>query len=81
VQHFCKSPVGEKVPAIMRRAAAEPMIALIFDCFGAQFFRSVRYGRLSRGRWLSSNQRFNKSPKGPNPPEPDHPASAVRDGD
>ena len=42
---------------------------------------SLRYGRPSKRRGLFSNQRFNKSPKVPNPPEPDHPVPAVRDRD
>jgi hypothetical protein len=70
-----------RVTAIMRRATAEPVIAWIFDCFEARLSLSVRNGRSSGGRGLFSNQRFNKSLKGPNPPEPDHPAPAVRERD
>jgi hypothetical protein len=67
----------------MRRegGAAGPVIAPIFDCFEARFSPSVRYGGPIKGRGLSSNQRFNKSTKGPNSPEPEHPAPAVRDRD
>ena len=61
--------------------AAGPVITPIFDCFEARFSPSERYGRPSKGRGLSSNQRFNKSPKGPNPPEPDYPVTAVGDRD
>lgn len=61
--------------------AAGPVITPIFDCFEARFSLSLRYGRPSKRRGLFSNQRFNKSPKVPNPPEPDHPVPAVRDRD
>jgi hypothetical protein len=63
------------------RRAARGLIKPIFDCFEARFSPRVRYGRPIKDRGLFSNQRFNKSPKGPNPPEPEHPAPAVRDRD
>ena len=82
--HFIHSLLSlrkHRSAAIVRRAAAEPVIAWIFDCFGARFSLSVCYGCPSRGRGLTSNQRFNKSPKGSNRTEPDRPDTAVRDRD